>query len=118
MTRVSSQSSTRLSIAEATHEAILRTSLLTRRRSVRRFFRSLLLTLLCPRLQRGEEGQGRSWQYRAAGTEQGTRDLLERRQRRVSLERLRERRAHGIARVRTSRSYLQHSNYKELDRHQ
>ncbi len=48
------------------------------------------------RLQRGEEGQGCSWRDRAAGAEQGARDLLEQRQRRVALERLRERRgAHG-----------------------
>ncbi len=45
MTRLSSQSSMRLSIAEATHEAILGESLLTRRRSFTRFFRSLLLTV-------------------------------------------------------------------------
>jgi hypothetical protein len=52
---------------------------------------------LWSRLQRGEEGQGYSWRDRAAGTEQGARDLLERRQRRVALERLRERHsAHGI----------------------
>jgi hypothetical protein len=43
------------------------------------------------RLQRGEVGQGCSWRDRAAGTEQGARDLLERLQRRVALERLRER---------------------------
>ncbi len=43
---------------------------------------------LSSRLQRGEEGQGCSWQDRAAGTEQDARDLLERRQRRVDLERL------------------------------
>ena len=43
------------------------------------------------RLQRGGEGQGCSWRDRAAGTEQGVRDLLERVQRRVDLERLRER---------------------------
>jgi hypothetical protein len=48
--------------------------------------------LFC-RLQRGEgEGQRCSWQDRAAGTEQGVRDLLELSQRRVALERLRERR--------------------------
>ncbi len=29
------------------------------------------------RLQRGEEGEGCSWRDRAAGTEQGARDLLE-----------------------------------------
>jgi hypothetical protein len=46
------------------------------------------ISLLC-RLQRGEEGQGCSWRDRAAGAEQGARDLLERRQRRVALERLR-----------------------------
>ncbi len=40
-------------------------------------------------LQRGEVGQGCSWRDKAAGTEQGARDLLERRQRRVTLERLR-----------------------------
>jgi hypothetical protein len=40
--------------------------------------------LLC-RLQRGEEGQRCSWRDRAAGAEQGARDLLERRQRRVAL---------------------------------
>jgi hypothetical protein len=34
---------------------------------------------LYDRLQRGEEGQGCSWRDRAAGTEQGARDLLERR---------------------------------------
>ena len=44
---------------------------------------------LSRRLQRGEEGQGCSWRYRAAGTEQGARDLLELRQRRIALERLR-----------------------------
>jgi hypothetical protein len=43
------------------------------------------------RLQRGEEGQRCSWRDRAAGTELGARDLPERRQRRVALERLRER---------------------------
>ncbi len=48
------------------------------------------------RLQRGE-GQGCSSRDRAAGTEQGARDLLERRQRRVALERLRERRGARIA---------------------
>jgi hypothetical protein len=41
------------------------------------------------RLQRGEEGQGCSWRDWAAGTEESARDLLERRQRRVALERLR-----------------------------
>jgi hypothetical protein len=44
------------------------------------------------RLQQGEEGQECSWRDGAAGTEQGARDLLERCQRRVVLERLRERR--------------------------
>jgi hypothetical protein len=39
--------------------------------------------LLLRRLQRGEEGQGCSWRDRAAGTEQGARNLLQRRQRRV-----------------------------------
>ena len=43
------------------------------------------------RLQRGEEGQRCSWRDRAASTKQDMRDLLERRQRRVALERLRER---------------------------
>ncbi len=43
------------------------------------------------RLQREEEGQGCSWRDRAAGTEQGARDVLKRRQRHVDLERLRER---------------------------
>ncbi len=43
-------------------------------------------------LQRGENSQGCSWRDRAAGTEQGARNLQERRQRRVALERLRERR--------------------------
>jgi hypothetical protein len=97
MTRVSSQSSTRLAIAEATHEAILRTRLLTRRRSATRFVRSLLLTLLFPSLQRGEEGQGCSLRERAAGTEQGARDLLELSQRRIALERLRQRRGARVA---------------------
>ncbi len=32
---------------------------------------------LPPRLQRGDEGQAYSWRDRAAGTEQGARDLLE-----------------------------------------
>jgi hypothetical protein len=49
------------------------------------------------RLKRGEEGQGCSWRDRAAGTEQGARDLLEQRQRRVTLERLRERRGSRVA---------------------
>jgi hypothetical protein len=44
---------------------------------------------LFDRLQRGEEGQGCSWRDRAAGTKPGARDLLERRQRRIALERLR-----------------------------
>jgi hypothetical protein len=52
---------------------------------------------LLHRLQREEEGQGCSWRDRAAGTEQGKRDLLERRQRRVDLERLRERRGTRVA---------------------
>ncbi len=47
---------------------------------------------LCRRLQREEEGQECSWRDKAAGSELGARDLLERRQRRVALERLRERR--------------------------
>ena len=38
------------------------------------------------------EGQGCSWRDRAAAAKQGTRDLRKRRQRRVDLERLRERR--------------------------
>jgi hypothetical protein len=42
---------------------------------------------LPPWLQRGEEGQGCSWRD-AVGTEQGARDLRQRRQRRVALERL------------------------------
>ncbi len=59
MTRLSSQSSTRLAVAEATHEAILRTSLLTRRRSATRFvMSSSLVTLLSSRLQRDVKGQG------------------------------------------------------------
>jgi hypothetical protein len=49
------------------------------------------------RLLRGEEGQGCSRRDRAAGTEQGARDLHERRQRRVDLERLRERRGALVA---------------------
>ncbi len=52
---------------------------------------------LSSRLQRGVEGQGYSRRDRAAGTEQGARDLLERRQRRVPLERLRERRGARVA---------------------
>jgi hypothetical protein len=39
---------------------------------------SSLLKSLFPRLQRGKEGQGCSWCDRAAGTEQGARDLHER----------------------------------------
>ena len=58
---------------------------------------SLLATLLYFRLQRGAEGQGCSWRKTAAGTEQGARDLLQRRQRRVALERLRERRGARVA---------------------
>jgi hypothetical protein len=53
--------------------------------------------LLNRRLQGGEEGQGCSWRDRATGTEQGARDLLERRQRRVALERLRERRGARVS---------------------
>jgi hypothetical protein len=49
------------------------------------------------RLQRGKEGQGCSWRDRAAGTEKGTRNLLQRRQRRVALERLRERHGTRVA---------------------
>ncbi len=52
---------------------------------------------LCRRLKRGEEGQGCSWRDRAAGTEQGARDLLERRQSRIALERLRERRGARVS---------------------
>jgi hypothetical protein len=47
--------------------------------------------------QRGEEGQACSGADRAAGTEQGARDLLELRERRVALERLRERRGARVA---------------------
>ncbi len=43
------------------------------------------------RLQRGQEGQGYSWRDRTTGTEQGEHDLPEHLQRRVALERLRER---------------------------
>ncbi len=44
-----------------------------------RFAMSALLELLFSRLRRGEEeGQGCSWRDRAAGTEHGARDLLER----------------------------------------
>jgi hypothetical protein len=53
--------------------------------------------LLLPRLQREENGQGCWWRDRAAGTEQGERDLRERSQRRVALERLRERRGARVA---------------------
>jgi hypothetical protein len=53
--------------------------------------------LLMLRLQRGEEGQGCLWRENAALTEQGARDLLERRQGRVALERLRERRGARVA---------------------
>jgi hypothetical protein len=42
-------------------------------------------------LQESERGQGCRWRDRAASTEQIARDLLERSQRRVALERLRER---------------------------
>ncbi len=49
------------------------------------------------RLQREEEGQRCSWRDRVASTEEGARDLLERRQRRVDLERLRERRSARVA---------------------
>jgi hypothetical protein len=50
-----------------------------------------------PRLQRGEEGQVCSWRERPADTEQGSRDLLERCQRSVALERLRECRGVSVA---------------------
>ena len=53
--------------------------------------------LLPCRLQRGEEGQGYSWRDRAAGTEQGACDLLERRQRHIALECLRERHGARVA---------------------
>ncbi len=65
------------------------------------------------RLQRGEGSQGCSWRDRAAGTEQGARDLLEYLQRRAALERLRKRRGalgadivapQAAARVRDARS--------------
>jgi hypothetical protein len=49
------------------------------------------------RLQRGEEGQGCSWRDSAVGSEQGARDSQERRQRRVALERHRERRGTRVA---------------------
>jgi hypothetical protein len=62
-----------------------------------RFAMSALLELLFSRLRRGEEGQGRSRRDRAAGTEQGARKLLRRRQRRVVLERLRERRGARVS---------------------
>jgi hypothetical protein len=42
-------------------------------------------------------GQGCSWRDRAADVKQGTRDLLERRQRRVVLQRLRECRGARLA---------------------
>jgi hypothetical protein len=51
------------------------------------------------RLQREEEGQKCSWQDEAAGAEQSARDLLERGQRCVPLERLRERRGALVADV-------------------
>ncbi len=49
------------------------------------------------RLQRGEEGQGCSWRDRAVGAKQGASNLPERRQRRVALERLGERRGARVA---------------------
>ncbi len=49
------------------------------------------------RLQRGEEGQGCSWRDRAASSKQGARNLLQRRHRRVTRERLRERRGARVA---------------------
>ncbi len=52
--------------------------------------------LFQPRLQQGEDGQ-RCSRRDLIGTAQGTRDLLERRQRRVALERLRERRGARVA---------------------
>jgi hypothetical protein len=55
--------------------------------------------LLSCMLQRDEEGQGCSWRDRAAGTKQGARVLPEPRQRRVALERLRERRGARVADV-------------------
>jgi hypothetical protein len=54
------------------------------------------ISLYC-RLQRGDEGQVCSWRDRAAGAKLGARDLLQRRQRRVALERLRERRGARVA---------------------
>ncbi len=53
--------------------------------------------LLTDSLQRGENSQECSWRDRAAGTEQVARDLREHPERRVALERLRERRGARIA---------------------
>jgi hypothetical protein len=52
---------------------------------------------LIPRLQREEEGQVCSWRDRVAGAKQGARNLPDLRQRRVALERLRERRDACVA---------------------
>jgi hypothetical protein len=54
---------------------------------VTRFLMSLLPMLL---YRREEEGQGCSWRDRAAGTEKGARDLVERRHRRVPCQRLQQ----------------------------
>jgi hypothetical protein len=57
-------------LLSASESAAAPASPITQYSSIRRLYR----------LQRGEEGQGCSWRDRAAGTEQGARDLLERRQ--------------------------------------
>jgi hypothetical protein len=58
---------------------------------------SSLVKLLYFRLQRGDDGQAYSWRDRVAGAKQGARNLLEHRQRRVALERFRERRGARVA---------------------
>jgi hypothetical protein len=55
-----------------------------------------LRTLLSSRLQRDEKSRRCALRNRAAGKEHGARDLLERRQRRVVLERLREYARSGV----------------------
>jgi hypothetical protein len=71
--------------------------LVQRGRSASRFVVTSLVTLLSSRLQRGTEGQECSWRVRAASAEQDARNLLQRRQRRVALERLRDRCGAGLA---------------------
>ncbi len=82
--RLSCQSSTRLATAEATHESILRMSLLTPRRSVLHVLAGNAVALQAAAKRRGSG----MLVARQEGTEQGAGDLRELCQRRVALERV------------------------------